>query len=80
MPGWLRQKLSDLLVADRSYLSERELKVLQLIAEGFTSKEIGEQLSFSEATVKRVVQSIFDKLDVHSRPEAIAEAYKRELF
>lgn len=65
---------------ERSHLSERELEVLRLIAGGATTKEIGAQLFLSEATVKRDVQHIFEKLDVRNRSEAIAEAYKRKLI
>ena len=65
---------------ERSHLSERELEVLRLIAGGATTKEIGSQLFLSEATVKRDVQHIFEKLDVRNRSEAIAEAYKRKLI
>jgi DNA-binding NarL/FixJ family response regulator len=65
--------------AERSYLSERELAILQLVANGATTKEIGAQLFLSEATVKRDVQRIFDKLGVRNRSEAVAEAYKRKL-
>lgn len=61
-------------------LSERELQVLKLVADGSTTKDIGSQLFLSEATVKRVVNSIFDKLDVRNRSEAVAEAYKRKLI
>lgn len=61
-------------------LSERELTILKMIAEGATTREIGEQLFLSEATVKRGVQNIFDKLDVRNRSEAVAEAYRRRLI
>lgn len=64
----------------RVVLSEREVTILKLIAEGATTKEIGEQLFLSEATVKRGVQSIFDKLDVRNRSEAVAEAYRKKLI
>lgn len=66
--------------AERSHLSERELEILRLISGGATTKEIGSQLFLSEATVKRDVQHIFEKLDVRNRSEAIAEAYKRKLI
>ncbi len=66
--------------AERSHLSERELEILRLIAGGSTTREIGAQLFLSEATVKRDVQRIFEKLDVRNRSEAIAEAYKRKLI
>jgi len=66
--------------AVRSHLSERELEVLRLISGGATTKEIGSHLFLSEATVKRDVQHIFEKLDVRNRSEAIGEAYKRKLI
>jgi len=63
----------------RPCLTERELEILRLIADGATTKEIGSQLFLSEATIKRDVQRVFDKLDVRNRSEAVAEAYKRKL-
>lgn len=64
----------------RSYLSERELTVLQLIATGATTNEISTKLFLSDTTVKREVQHIFNKLGVRNRSEAVAEAYKRKLI
>jgi DNA-binding NarL/FixJ family response regulator len=60
-------------------LSERQLKILQLIATGATNKEIGAQLFLSDATIKRETNSIFAKLNVRDRTEAVSEAYKRKL-
>jgi DNA-binding NarL/FixJ family response regulator len=67
-------------IIGQSSLSERELGIIRLISEGATTKEIGAQLFMSEATVKRVINNICDKLDVHNRSEAVAEAYKRKLI
>jgi len=64
---------------DGPYLSERELAILRLIANGATTKEIGTQLFLSEATIKRDVQRIFDKLGARNRSEAVAEACKRKI-
>jgi LuxR family transcriptional regulator, maltose regulon positive regulatory protein len=58
-------------------LSQRELKVLQLIAQGLSNREIGERLFLALSTVKGYNQKIFDKLQVQSRTEAIVRA--REL-
>jgi LuxR family maltose regulon positive regulatory protein len=58
-------------------LSQRELKILQLIAQGLSNREIGERLFIALDTVKGHNRNIFDKLLVHSRTEAIARA--REL-
>lgn len=51
-----------------------------LIADGVTTEGITHQLFLSEASVKRSVRFIFDKLGVHNRSEAVAEAYKRGLI
>ena len=55
-------------------LSERELEVLHLIAMGRTNKEIAQQLIVSLGTVKAHTASIFRKLDVANRTEAVAQA------
>ena len=61
-------------------LSERELQVLQYIANGRSNKEIGTILYISENTVKGHVKSILTKLDAMGRTEAIAIATKRGLI
>ncbi len=61
-------------------LSERESAILHLIADGITTKGIAAQLFLSEASVKRSVHLILDKLGVHNRSEAVSEAYKRRLL
>jgi LuxR family maltose regulon positive regulatory protein len=58
-------------------LSQRELGILQLIAQGLSNREIGERLFLALDTVKGHNRKIFDKLQVQSRTEAIARA--REL-
>jgi len=66
--------------AEELQLSDRELSILQLIANGNNTGQIKTQLFLSDATVKRDVRSIFDKLSVRNRSEAVAEAYKRKLI
>ncbi len=58
-------------------LSQRELKILHLIAQGLSNREIGERLFLALDTVKGHNRIIFDKLQVQSRTEAVARA--REL-
>jgi DNA-binding NarL/FixJ family response regulator len=58
----------------RSELSERELPVLQYIANGRRNKEIAELLYVSKSTVKAYVSSILKKLNAIDRTEAIAVA------
>ena len=55
-------------------LSERELEVLRLIAEGLTNQEIGERLFLSLNTIKAHTRNIYGKLGIHSRAQAIARA------
>jgi two-component system NarL family response regulator len=55
-------------------LTGREVEILQWIAEGRTSREIGEQLFISENTVKNHVRNILDKLGMRSRHDAVRYA------
>ena len=64
----------------RAFLSERELIILRMIADGIITEEIAAQLFLSQASVKRSVRVIFEKLEVHNRSEAVSEAYKRRLI
>ena len=63
----------------REPLTARELEVLKLLAHGKGNKEMGEDLYISETTVKSHLRSIFTKLDVLSRTEAITAANRRGL-
>jgi LuxR family maltose regulon positive regulatory protein len=55
-------------------LTERELEVLRLLAAGMSSPEIAQHFVVSINTVKTQIKSIYSKLDVHSREDAIAKA------
>ncbi len=70
----------DLNTARRPTLTGREIEVLQSVAEGLTSKEIGERLFISENTVKNHVRNILDKLGLRSRNEAVMYAIREELI
>lgn len=58
--------------ADISVLSPQERRVLALVAEGKTNKQIGEQLTLSENTVKNYLVNVFEKLQVKRRSQAAA--------
>lgn len=55
-------------------LSPRQQQVLELMAEGLTNSEIGEQLGVTERTVKAYAQELYDKLGARNRAGAVAEA------
>lgn len=57
-------------------LSDRELEVLRLLGLGLTNREIGERLYIAPGTVKAHTASIYGKLDVHSRMQAVARAHE----
>jgi DNA-binding NarL/FixJ family response regulator len=59
-------------------LTEREAKVLELIADGLTNREIGEQLYLAEKTVKHHVSDVLSKLGLTRRIEAAAFSIRRE--
>lgn len=60
-----------------SPLTDRELEVLALVAEGLTNRDIGRQLSISLRTVEAHLTHIYDKLDVGSRTEAVVRAMRQ---
>ena len=58
-------------------LSDRELEVLSLIAQGYTNRAAAAQLFMSEATVKTHLLHIYAKLDANDRAAAVATAFER---
>ena len=58
--------------ADDPHLTERELDVLRALADGLGNKQIGARLGISSSTVKYHLQSIFAKLGVRTRSEAVS--------
>jgi DNA-binding NarL/FixJ family response regulator len=78
MSGGIAAKLAEHVGAEE--LTDRENEVLRLLASGKSNKEIGGELFISETTVKSHVKSIFAKLNVLSRTEAITTASRRGLI
>jgi DNA-binding NarL/FixJ family response regulator len=78
LPPQLAAKLAERVSGEA--LSPREIDVLQRMAVGKSNKEIGAELFISEGTVKTHIKSIFSKLDVVSRTEAVATATRRGLI
>ncbi|HEX3913578.1 MAG TPA: LuxR C-terminal-related transcriptional regulator [Steroidobacteraceae bacterium] len=63
--------------ANPSGLTSKELAVLQLLAQGCSTAQLAHRLHRSPKTIYRHVCSLFEKLGVHSRAEAVAAAYTR---
>ena len=61
-------------------LTERELQILRLVAKGLGNREIAQQLFISENTVKNHIRNILEKLQLHSRMEAVIYAVREKLF
>ena len=60
--------------------SERELEVLRLVARGLNNREVAKELFISENTVKNHVRNILEKLQLHSRMEAVMYAMNEKLL
>lgn len=58
------------------HLTERELEILQLVAQGASNKEIAKKLEISEKTVRNRLSVIFDKLHINNRTEAALYAIR----
>jgi DNA-binding NarL/FixJ family response regulator len=65
--------------AERKRLTPRELEILSLLALGEGTKTIAERLHISPKTVSTHIQRMLVKLDLHSRGEAVAFAYREGL-
>jgi two-component system response regulator NreC len=86
-PAITRLVLEDYLRSDGSKpdlpageLTPREREILQLIAEGYTSREIAEMLSLSVKTVQAHRTSLMQKLDLHDRGDLIKYAIQKKII
>jgi len=61
-------------------LTERELSVLRLLADGLDTTEVGHRLFYSERTVKNIVHDITSRLELRNRAHAVAYAIKQGLI
>ncbi len=61
-------------------LTDREMEVLKLVAKGMNNRDIGSELFISENTVKNHVRNILEKLQLHSRMEAVVYAVREKLL
>ncbi len=61
-------------------LSEREISVLNLLADGYNYQEIADTLFISVDTVRHHIRNIYKKLHVHSQSEAVAKAIRKKII
>jgi len=61
-------------------LTERELSVLRLLADGLDTAEVGQRLFYSERTVKNIVHDVTSRLELRNRTHAVAYAIKQGLI
>ena len=73
-------ELVDLAYADANPLTERENQVMELIAEGKSTKEIAKELFITTGTVRNYISTILDKLEVGNRIEAISRFKEKGWF
>jgi len=65
---------------DSPRLTDREMEVLRLVAKGLNNRDIAKQLFISENTVKNHIRNILEKLQLHSRMEAVVYAVREKLL
>jgi DNA-binding NarL/FixJ family response regulator len=61
-------------------LTERELKVLRLLAEGLDTAEVGQRLFYSDRTVKNIIHDVTSRLELRNRTHAVAYAIREGLI
>jgi DNA-binding NarL/FixJ family response regulator len=74
------QNLAQSDAQHKAGLDERDIQVLELMAQGATNESIAQALYWSGRTVKRRIEDICEKLGTHNRTQAVAEAIKRGLI
>lgn len=78
--SWSRESNSTVEQITSNLLSERELEVLQLLASGCSNGDIAHRLVIALSTVKSHVNTIYNKLNVESRTQAIVRARELHLI
>ncbi len=79
---WIPKEIAKRLAARKLFeeLTPREQQVLQLLVKGLANKQIGDLLNISEHTVKDHLKSVFGKLQVVDRTEAVTAALQRGII
>lgn len=79
-PPIARRLMGQVRQPRRTTVSERELEVLRLVAQGNTNKEIAAELFISEATVKTHLLHVYEKLEANDRASAVARGFELGLL
>jgi DNA-binding NarL/FixJ family response regulator len=81
VPATGQAQMGSVTVRSDAYgLSDREQQVLHCISDGLSNKEIAEKLYLSEGTVKNYISSIYSKLDVRDRIQALRKAHEEGML
>jgi DNA-binding CsgD family transcriptional regulator len=78
--GRRRKRVASSSARSQKRITPRELEVLALIAEGYSTKEIGRALWITEETVRTHVRRLLERLDARTRAQAVAIAYRDGLW
>jgi DNA-binding NarL/FixJ family response regulator len=79
-PAAAKHLMGQVRAPARRALSDRELEVLRLVADGASNRAAAKRLFISEASIKTHLQHVYDKLGVRDRAAAVGEAYRRGLI
>lgn len=74
-----RMVIESFQISPQTSLTQRETEVLTHLCKGKSYKMIADDLFISEETVRRHIKNIYRKLEVHSKSEAVAKAFKEKL-
>jgi DNA-binding NarL/FixJ family response regulator len=79
---WIPKEIAKRLASRKLFeeLTAREVQVLQLLVKGLANKQIGDHLNISEHTVKDHLKSVFGKLQVEDRTEAVTAGIQRGII
>ena len=79
---WIPKEIGKRLASRKLFeeLTPREMQVLQLLIKGLANKQIGDTLNITEHTVKDHLKSVFGKLQVEDRTEAVTAAIQRGII
>jgi DNA-binding NarL/FixJ family response regulator len=61
-------------------LTDREIKVLELLADGLDTVEVGRRLFYSERTVKNIIHGVTSRLNLRNRTQAVVYAVRKGLI